>query len=734
MKNSRIHSFVVLPLFFGSALVVLIVCIYNVILMNGAAAFLRASIESRLLAASRAAVNLVTPAELALLAGPEDMRSPLFNDVRRRLIDFGKEFGLLYVYYMRPALEPDMMQFIVDNDTSENSSNLASDPVASEPATQKAMTGVAACSLIGDYSEGYDGLLSAFTPVFDESGRVVALAGVDITDAQVIFMRNRLYILSALLFFSMVASLASGYWGFRLYRKKADQAEAANVSKSLFLANMSHEMRTPMNAIVGMTNIGKGTSDAAQKNYCLGKIEDASAHLLGVINDILDMSKIEAGKFELAFAEFNFEKMLQRVVNVVNFKVEEKRQDFFVHIDKNIPPSLIGDEQRLAQVIANLLSNAAKFTPRKGKIRLKARLLKKEEENCILEVAVSDTGIGISQEQKGRLFNVFVQADSSISRRFGGTGLGLVISRRIVEMMGGSLDFESVYGQGTTFTFNIAAREGSEAPRRIAPGEDCSSSLLVLDASAEVREYFQDIAARLGLSCETAANGEQALKLLENQEAPKVCFIDRFVPGMKDMGLARRIKELCPSAFIVLMASDEEWNQLEPQAREAGIASCLPKPVFPSGVADRVLTGLLGEDADAIAPSRIGDAGCFAERRMLLVEDVEINREIMIELLKPTSLEIECAENGMEAVDMFKSWPDRYDMILMDVQMPVLDGYEATRRIRALESGERRTPVIAMTANVFREDVQKCLEAGMDGHLGKPVNLGEVLAILHKYL
>jgi len=381
-----------------------------------------------------------------------------------------------------------------------------------------------------------------------------------------------------------------------------ERALSASRAKSAFLANMSHEIRTPMNAIIGMIAIGKSASDTARKDYCFAKIENASQHLLGVINDILDMSKIEANKFELSPEEFNFEKMIQSAINVVNFRVEEKRQQLAVHIDNAIPKTLIADDQRLVQVITNLLGNAVKFTPEHGSISLDALFFGEKDGLCTIEIAVSDTGIGISPEQQKHLFNSFAQAEISTARRFGGTGLGLAISKNIVEMMGGTIGVQSESGKGSTFSFTIQVKNG-------------------------VRAHD---------------------------------------------------------------ATDD-----------------------PSGMRPDI-------------------TGLFAGRRILLVEDMEINREIVMALLEPAQMEIDCAENGVEAVNKFSKTPDKYDLIFMDVQMPEMDGYEATRRIRAIDLPKAKTiPIIAMTANVFREDVEKCIKAGMNGHVGKPLDFDEVLEKLN---
>jgi PAS domain S-box-containing protein len=395
-------------------------------------------------------------------------------------------------------------------------------------------------------------------------------------------------------------------------KEMEEKALSASRAKTAFLANMSHEIRTPINAITGMSAIGKTAQDIERKDYCFLKIEDASRHLLGVINDILDISKIEAGKFALSPVEFNFEKMLQRVVDVIYFRVDEKQQNLSVHIDNAIPQNLIADDQRLAQVITNLLGNAVKFTGEKGFISIDTRFLGEEDGLCTVEISVSDNGIGISAEQQENLFNLFQQAEASTARRFGGTGLGLAISKNIVEMMGGRIWVQSEAGMGSVFRFTVQAKK------------------------------------------KDAANG--------NLEA-------------------------------------------EPEKKEPEIA------------------------------------GVFAGRRALLAEDVEINREIVLALLEPTQLEIDCAKDGIEAVSKFSEAPDKYDLIFMDVQMPGMDGYEATRRIRDFEA-ELRTggylhkqiPIIAMTANVFQEDVEKCAEAGMNGHVGKPLDFDEVLEKMRAHL
>ncbi|WP_052299736.1 bacteriohemerythrin [Treponema primitia] len=516
-----------------------------------------------------------------------------------------------------------------------------------------------------------------------------------------------------------------------------DQAVQASKAKGDFLSNMSHEMRTPMNAIIGMTSIGKSAPDIEKKDYAFGKIEDASSHLLGVINDILDMSKIEANKLELSPVTFEFEKMLQKVVNVINFRIEQRQQSFYVTIDKMIPNSLIGDDQRLAQVITNLLSNAVKFTPEQGTIRLNAHYAGEENGLCLMQIEVTDSGIGISPEQQARLFTSFEQAESSTTRQFGGTGLGLAISKRIVELMGGKIWIESELGKGATFAFTVKMQKGDiESKSFLDPGVNWSNvKILAVDDESEILQYFIGVAENFGVKCDVASGSEEALALIKEKGGYDIYFIDWKMPGMNGMELSKRIKETGSGKSVVTMISGVEWSAIEGEAKSAGVDKFIAKPLFPSAIAD-LINECLGVDNAAI-PSDITEDqdGCFEGFHLLLAEDVEINREIVLTLLESTKLLIDCAENGAIAVDMFRENPDKYDMIFMDVQMPQMDGYEATRTIRAMDFEKARgIPIVAMTANVFREDIEKSLAAGMNDHVGKPLDFNEVIARLRKYL
>ena len=510
------------------------------------------------------------------------------------------------------------------------------------------------------------------------------------------------------------------------------QAESANIAKSRFLATMSHEMRTPMNAVLGIASIGKSASDKDRMIYCFSRITDASQHLLGVINDILDMSKIEVEKFELSLSEFNFEKMLKRVVDIINSRVDEKNQNLMLHIDEAIPKRLIGDDQRLAQVITNLLGNAVKFTPNGGSINLDTRLINENNGACTIQVTVTDTGIGISLEQQTRLFQPFHQAESDTTRKFGGTGLGLSISKSIVEMMGGYIQVESEPGKGSVFTFIVqlekCAEKNVDAFVNIS-WEDIR--ILVVDGDVNVLEFFKKITREWSSSCDTAVSGEDALAIVEKNGDYQIYFVDSKIPGIDVIQLAQALKARKTNfGSVVIMVSSTDWNLIEEEAKKAGVDKFLSKPLFPSSVKDAIaeILGLKQQSNDEKSIS-------FAGNHILLAEDIEINREIVLALLEPSLLDIDCAENGAEAVRMFKEAPDKYGMIFMDIQMPEMDGYEATRRIRALDIPRAKTiPIIAISANVFREDVEKCVEAGMNGHIGKPLVFDEVIQQLRAHL
>jgi len=519
-----------------------------------------------------------------------------------------------------------------------------------------------------------------------------------------------------------------------------EKANEASKAKSNFLANMSHEIRTPMNAIIGMTNIAKASDDLERKDYSLARIEDASNHLLGVINDILDISKIESGRFDLSDAEFSFEQLLKRVVNVSTFRVDEKRQKLTVYVDRTIPHYLFGDDQRLAQVMTNLLGNAVKFTPEEGTIRLNTFLLGEKDGLCEIKISITDSGIGIDKEQQVKLFESFQQAENDTTRKFGGTGLGLSISKSIVELMGGSLWVESDLGKGSmfAFTFKMERREDKDDDSNKKQIDWKNLRVLVVDDDRYILQDFKGIIEKLGAQCDIAQSGAEALEIHEKNGDYNLYFVDWMMPGMDGFELTEELKRRMKDAkdSFVIMVSATEYSQLADRMDEVGVDNFLQKPLFSSNIEE-----LVGQYFGITEPLSNEDeeeediSGIFAGRRILLVEDVEINREIVIALLEPTLLKIDSAENGRVALNMFSAAPEKFDMIFMDIQMPEMDGYEATRRIRALGFPKAKTiPIIATTANVFKEDIEKCLAAGMNAHVGKPLDIMEAIDKMREFL
>ena len=534
----------------------------------------------------------------------------------------------------------------------------------------------------------------------------------------------------------IAAIIASGFIEkpFKQVTLLKEQAEAHSKAKSDFLANMSHEIRTPMNAIIGMTTVGKTADSLERAHSCFYKMEDASQHLLGIINEILDMSKIEAGKLLLSNVEFNFEKALRRIINVIKFRTDEKQQHIVVHIDPRIPDYLIGDDQRLLQVITNLIGNAVKFTPVAGTITLDAKLNSVNGAEVELLMRVSDTGIGMTETQKERIFEAFQQAEENTSRKFGGTGLGLSISRSIVEMMGGAIWVDSVLGRGSTFSFTFVMRGSDKvyAPQQIADEQLTRLRVLIVDNEQNVLEYFDDILRHFNMHYDTAISGEEALALVRQNGNYDLCFIDWQMPGMDGIELSNELRRMSDKAGIV-MISAAEFRDAEKEAKAAGINRFITKPLFLSSIAETIVDYLGMDEKQNDAEQDIN--GLFKGYCLLLAEDVEINREIVQAILEPTLLEIVFAENGAEAVCLYGEAPERFQMVFMDIQMPEMDGYEATRLIRAMDNPHAaKVPIVAMTANVYKEDVERCLAAGMDSHLGKPLNFDEVMATLRQHL
>ncbi len=519
-----------------------------------------------------------------------------------------------------------------------------------------------------------------------------------------------------------------------------ESARNANVAKSNFLSHMSHEIRTPMNAIIGMTTIAMSRlDDRARLEDCLGKIAQSSRHLLGLINDVLDMSKIEGGRLSIAHEPFNFRLSLQGIVNLIQPQIQEQGQNFEVSLSEVDEEELNGDAMRLNQILINLLSNAVKFTPRGGSIRLDIRQVHKNRNNVRFRFIIRDTGIGMSEEFISRLYMPFEQATASTASKFGGTGLGMAITQNLVSLLGGMISVKSKEGRGTEFTvelpFGLSGRQTSRELSALDP-----LKVLVVDDDPGTCEHASLLLGRMGLRARWVLAGKEAVDLIlrarECGDDYDVCLIDWQMPDMDGMETARRIRrEVGPDTLIIIISA-YDWSPIEREAREAGVNAFINKPFFASTLHDTLLsiTRHAPAKAEVSVPNR--REYDFSGRRILLVEDNEFNREVAKEFLEMTGAAVECAGDGREALEKFtSSEPGHYALILMDVQMPVMSGYEATRAIRASDHAEAETiHILAMTANAFSEDIAAAVAAGMNGHLAKPIDVAALYRLIASHL
>ena len=508
-----------------------------------------------------------------------------------------------------------------------------------------------------------------------------------------------------------------------------DRAEAAARAKSSFLANMSHEIRTPMNAIIGLTHLLRRDATDANQATRIDKVTDAAQHLLGIINDVLDLSKIESGKFELEAIDFPVDPLLSRCCALVTDAARAKGLELVIDT-AGLPPMLRGDPTRLSQALVNLLGNAVKFTER-GSVTLLARATGEDERGVHLRFEVRDTGIGIAPERIGQLFSAFEQADSSMTRRFGGSGLGLAITRHLAQLMGGEAGVDSTPGAGSRFWFSACLPSAATAAPALRETALDGLHALLVDDLPEARAALGSMLGQLGLRVASAASGANALALFHaaatGGDPFAVAVVDVVMPGIDGIETVRQLLAASPddAAPACLLVSASVDAQVRLRASELGVGRVLEKPVSLSALHDAVLAALADRGLEAHPPaapdSRAEQTLRETHRgaRILLAEDNPINQEVATDLLRIAGLEVDVAGDGEQAVAMASQ--DRYDLILMDMQMPVLDGLEASRRLRALPA-LTRTPIIAMTANAFGEDRAACLSAGMNDHVAKPVD------------
>ncbi len=504
-------------------------------------------------------------------------------------------------------------------------------------------------------------------------------------------------------------------------------AEEASKAKTVFLSNMSHEIRTPMNAIIGLDNIAlndPAISDTTREY--LEKIDASAEHLLHLINDILDMSRIESGRMTLKNEEFSFPEFLNAINTMVSTQCSEKGLDYQCHIQGEVDDYYIGDNMKLRQVLINILGNAVKFTPEGGKVNLTVERTAQFDGMTTLCFRIADTGIGMSKEYLPHVFDTFSQEDSSSTSKYGSSGLGMAIAKSIVEMMNGKIDVESEKGKGTVFTVTVTLMDSQneQTDTDMAEIHPHEMSVLIVDDDPIACEHAKLVLEKAGINSEIAESGAHAIEMVKlrsaRMEPYNLILVDWKMPDMDGVETTRRIREIVGNDSAIIILTAYRWDDILEEALQAGVDSFITKPLFANNVLEEFKSAIKRK---GIKIKKEADKANLEGRRVLLAEDVEVNTEIMMMVLQMRHMITESATNGRIAVDMFASHePGYYDAILMDIRMPEMDGLEATRTIRAMNRPDAKTiPIIALTANAFDEDVQRSMQAGLNAHLSKPV-------------
>ena len=520
-----------------------------------------------------------------------------------------------------------------------------------------------------------------------------------------------------------------------------EKAESANRAKSAFLSNMSHDIRTPMNAIIGFTTLALSNIDDTErvKDY-LGKTLASSNHLLSLINDVLDMSRIESGKIHLEEVEVNLSDVLHDLKTIVSGQIYAKQLELYMDVMDVTDEDVYCDRTRLNQILLNLLPNAIKFTPAGGTVSVRVRQLAGKVHGCgQYEFRIKDNGIGMSQEFAQKIFEPFERERTSTVSRIQGTGLGMAITKNIVDMMGGTIGVQTAQGKGTEFTVCVPMRAQTEQRPVEKITELEGLKALVVDDDFNTCDSVTKMLVKVGMRAEWTLSGKEAVlrarQSIEMSDAYHAYIIDWRLPDMNGIEVTRRIRSLNDDTPIIILTA-YDWSDIEVEAKAAGVTAFCSKPMFMSDLRETLMSALGQKQTDAaqgLLPDKNAD---FKGKNILLVEDNELNREIAQEILREYGFRVDTAENGAVAVEKVSTAaPGSYDLVLMDVQMPIMDGYTATRKIRALDDPARaKLPILAMTANAFDEDRRNALESGMNGFLSKPIVIGDLVQELHKIL
>jgi signal transduction histidine kinase/CheY-like chemotaxis protein len=723
--------FIVIP-FIVLFLIVLAVSLYANTLISFSMHTMEYNLEHRLIAESKRLAGLVSAEELDKYRSKDDMELPEYQALRRRMLDFSIEADILYAYFIRSV--DSGLQYIVDNDFNEETRvGLDTPPFdpRSVPWMVSAQEGQTVCSILGKYNPGWEGLLSAYAPVFNEDGNITAIAGVDIEDRLIVRAWRLVSILTVVQFITAAAIFAMGIIYLIYLYRQLEIAREASSAKSDFLAKMSHEIRTPMNAITGMAELALREDMPQTVHDHIITIKQAGNNLVSIINDILDFSKIEAGKLEIVPVNYMLSSLINDTVNIIRTRIMEKPLRFFTNIDGTIPNNLIGDEVRLRQILINLLSNAVKYSE-KGHVGLTITADKRSDKQVWLKIAVSDTGKGIRPEDQVKLFDEFVQVDMKKSQNVEGTGLGLSITKLLCIAMGGSIKVESEYGKGSVFTALIP--QGIETEEPFASVEDAGKKkVLVYESRTIYARAMSWSLENIGVPHTMVTNKDDLTAALYGEE---------WFYVFSGYGLYEKIKPILeqgdfPGGKKPPLALMVEWGT---EAYIPGVRF-VSIPVQSLSIAN-VLNGM-ADNKGYIKTSGI-IRFTFPGARILVVDDISTNLKVVEGLLAPYQAAVDTCLNGLQAIELVKQAALRkrdYDIVFMDHMMPDMDGVGTTAVIRLWEKEQQkngvmcnRVPIIALTANAVVGMREMFIENGFNDFLSKPIDVSKLDEMLNRWI
>jgi signal transduction histidine kinase len=679
----------------------------------------RDSLVKRMALTAQLATTVTTGEELAKYQSPEDIRRPDYVALKRRLAKLAKDTGVLYVYYFR--LVDGRVKYIVDNDYDPQTRvGLETDTVDSrvEYGHEVALAGEVSVEGTNRYGLGWPDMLSVYAPIFDQSGRVVAVAGVDVPDKALKREALKAWVSLAIQVLAALVILLYGFYSHKWQVEEVRRFQRADRSKSLFLARMSHEIRTPMNAIVGLTELlmRQANSLPTQTHNYIRNIKQAGANLLSIINDILDFSKIESGNFEILPDKYSLSLLVDDILNIIKVRLLEKPVRLTTFLDCRLPDRLYGDVARVRQVLLNLLSNAVKYT-REGSISLEITARAQTEEDITLEMRVVDTGVGVKPEDLGRLFGDFERLDLAENKNVEGTGLGLAIARNLCQLMGGDIEVTSVHGQGSVFTVVLPQKIESQTPVAKVPEPD-KKAVLVFERRAIYAKSLAASLDNLGTRHCLVNSYPMFYEALETFELTHM-----IMPVSVYIGLQNSLKERNVTVPVGLTTEDIHPFGLEN-------ARYLFTPVY-----SRPLAAFLNNLPDQPEKMEYGQAGAnftAPEARVLIVDDLPTNLMVAEGLFFPYAMRVDVCRSGEEAIRAVQK--KDYDLVFMDHMMPGMDGVEAARAIRSLGEKYRRLPIVAMTANAVSGMREMFLSLGLDDYLTKPIETNTLNNILLRWI